>query len=70
MSAASHAYNDKIRLLRKKASHIATQEQLNCYLLTVADLDDRQALFEIMEAYLAFPCAECPIGEAIHPALN
>lgn len=70
MSAASHAYNEKLRQLRKKASHIPNQETLNAYLFTVADLKDRQALFGIMEPYLPFPCATCPEGEARHPVFN
>ena len=64
MSAASHAYNERLRQLRKKASRIPTQEQLNAYLLLVPELDARQGIFELMEPYLSFPCATCPDGPA------
>jgi len=70
MSAASHAYAEKMRQLRQKAARVPNQETLNVYLLTVADLDDRKALFEAMEPYLPFPCATCPEGPAQHPAFN
>lgn len=64
MSAVSHRYNERVRQLRKRASHIATQEQLNAYLLLIVKPEDRQGIFELMEPYLPFPCATCPEGQA------
>ncbi len=70
MSAASHAYAEKMRQLRLKATRVPNQETLNVFLLTVANIKDRQAIFEAMEPYLPFPCAMCPEGPAQHPVFN
>lgn len=59
----SFAYNQRVSQLRKRASRIATQEQLNA-ILFLADEGSRRGIFEIMEPYLPFPCATCPDGPA------
>jgi len=57
-------YNFRLQQLRQRARKVATQEQLNAYLLLVVDENDRKGIFELMWPYLPFSDVTCPEGPA------
>ena len=61
MSERSHRYNENMRKLRKTASQVKTQEELNAKLLLVRDRTDRIDMFNAMKPYVRFENPTCPM---------
>lgn len=64
MSAASHAYAERARQLRKRASRVASQQELNAILLLIPNMENRKAIYDMMWPHLPNPEWTCPEGPA------